>query len=63
MGLVLLIIILAGIAAGVYYYRNKRVTGMSEKADSPNEIQVAERQYARGEISKEELERIRKDVE
>lgn len=62
MGLVLLLIIIAGVAAGVYYYRTKRVTGMSEKADSENEIQVAERQYARGEISKEELEQIRKDV-
>jgi putative membrane protein len=57
------IVVIAAIAIGVYFIvKSKRTedTGDGERSETP--LDIARRRYARGDISKEEYEEIRRDL-
>ena len=59
-----LILILIGVAAFAFYYYRRTghfLPGM--RRDEEDAISVAKRRYANGEITRDEFERIRRDLE
>ncbi|MFO8083754.1 MAG: SHOCT domain-containing protein [Desulfobacterales bacterium] len=58
----LILIIVAGVMVYLIYNRNKNAEDLkSSSGESPTEI--IKRRYARGEITKQEFERLKRDME
>ena len=58
----LILVIIVGIIAYFVYQRNKRPENPHGSARE-NPMDILKRRYAEGEITKEEFERIKKDIE
>lgn len=63
MGLFLILILIGVVAFAFYYYRRTGDLLPGRGRDEDDAIRVAKRRYANGEISREEFERIRRDLE
>lgn len=61
LGLGLLALVVVGVVAGIRWIG--RSTGLPERSDSSDRaLEVARERYARGEISREEFQRLREDL-
>jgi putative membrane protein len=58
----LFLIIVAGIIIYLIFDRNKR-TGKPEDSLGESPTEILKKRYAKGEITKEEFERIKRDIE
>ena len=57
----ILVIVLAVIAYFIYTNKNSAFPGGSRRNESP--LDILKRRYAEGEITKEEFDRLKKDIE
>ena len=58
----LILIIIAGIIVYFVFNRSKQ-PGNPHEPKRENPVEILKRRYAKGEITKEEFERIKKDIE
>jgi putative membrane protein len=60
--LVLLVVIIAAGAFAYFYYRKRGGKGLFSQENN-EDMDLAKRRYANGEISREEFEQIKQDLE
>ncbi len=58
----LILIIIAGVIIYFVINRNKR-TGNPDESTGASPVEILKRRYASGEISKEEFDRLKKEIE
>lgn len=61
LGLILIFLFILAVIAGVKWIWGQKVPFI--QGDGESALDILKKRYARGEISKEEFERIRKDIE
>jgi uncharacterized membrane protein len=63
MGMLLLLILIVAVGALAYsYYRRRGVRGIFS-SNAGDALEIAKRRYERGEISRQEFEQIKRDLE